>query len=155
MTFKTFNHHLMTNTVGPVVLAASLLKYHSKELLLSNLTFISSDSGSQGNFLSYENGFAAYGASKSALNMSIRHMAHELKVSGRGELSVFALHPGEVATDMAEVEVPWEVNGVLSPEESVKGCLQTIEARKPEESGTFWTWKAEVGYTRFCTHVVS
>jgi len=40
---------------------------------------MSSDSGSHGNFREMEDGFAAYAASKSALNMAIRHMAAELK----------------------------------------------------------------------------
>lgn len=145
MTFATFTHHLYTNTIGPVVLASQLLSHHPAHLHLSSLTFISSDSGSATKFLSYEDGFAAYGASKAALNMSIRHMAEELKRKGRKEIGVFALHPGEVATDMADVEVDWEVEGVMEVDESVRDCLKTIDARTAEESGTFWTWEGKVG----------
>lgn len=143
-TFDTFKLHLHTNTIGPIVLAAQLLKHHPHALRLSNLTFISSDSGSAGKFLSFEDGFAAYGASKAALNQSIRHMAAELGRKGVKDIGVFALHPGEVATDMADVEVEWVVEGVMQPEESVRMCIEVIEARTSEESGTFWTWKDEV-----------
>jgi len=58
---------------------------------------MSSDSGSHGNFREMEDGFAAYAASKSALNMSIRHMAAELKRKDDDTI-ILALHPGEVAT---------------------------------------------------------
>lgn len=138
------------------MLASQLLKLHPSVLKLSNLTFISSDSGSAENWLSFEDGFAAYGASKAALNMSIRHMAAELKRKKVDDVGVFALHPGEVATDMAEVEVDWEVKGVMEPEESVRMCIEVIEARSPAESGTFWTWKGEVspaesGAIDYCT----
>ena len=40
---------------------------------------MSSDSGSAGLFREMEDGFAAYAASKAALNMAVRHMAAELK----------------------------------------------------------------------------
>jgi len=104
--------------------------------------------------------------------MAIRHLAAELKhkqkqqqqqqqqqqsdnsgIASRRPISVFALHPGEVATDMAaNVDVPWTVEGVLSVRESVEGCLRTIEARVPEESGTFWTWEGKVSllFVLFC-----
>lgn len=41
--------------------------------------------------------FAAYAASKAALNQALRHMAAELKRAD-DDTVVLALHPGEVAT---------------------------------------------------------
>lgn len=73
-------------------------------------------------------------------------MAAELKRQGQKyeNVWVFALHPGEVATDMGDIEVGWEVEGVMQVDESVSGCLRVIEERRMEESGTFWTWEGKV-----------
>ena len=90
-----------------------------------------------------EDGFAAYGASKGALNMMARHMAAELKRNG-DSTTVLMLHPGEVKTDMASVELGWVVEGQITPEESVSACIRTIESKGPGDSGTFWTWENQV-----------
>jgi hypothetical protein len=51
------------------------------------------------------------------------------------------VHPGEVMTDMAaNVEVEWEVEGIISVEESVSKMLPVIESKLPKDTGTFWTW---------------
>lgn len=90
-----------------------------------------------------EDGFAAYAASKAALNQMLRHMAAELKRK-RSETTIVALHPGEVKTDMANVELGWEVEGQMTPAESVESCISVIESKTPAESGTFWTWENKV-----------
>jgi NAD(P)-dependent dehydrogenase (short-subunit alcohol dehydrogenase family) len=64
---------------------------------IGTIIFMSSDSASASNFLSYEDGFAAYAASKAALNQSLRHMAAEL-IRSDSETTILAMHPGEVAT---------------------------------------------------------
>lgn len=75
---------------------------------------------------------------------------------------VLALHPGEVATDMANVSLDWEVEGIISPQESVELMLRVIEekgwggadeggARSAQKEGmgqeegaaTFWTWEGK------------
>lgn len=130
------------------------------------IVFMSSDSGSMADFREYEVGFAAYGASKAALNMMIRHMAVELRrrsekqtsaikteyLSFKGggqagsawekEVCVLAMHPGEVETDMASINshLDWEVEGLISPEESVRCMLRVLEDKGPSYSGTFWRW---------------
>ena len=76
---------------------------------------MSSDSGSSTNFRETEDGFAAYAASKAALNQMLRvrspfrftrahatanhckHMAAELKRKDADTI-IIAMHPGEVAT---------------------------------------------------------
>jgi len=132
------------------------------------LVFISSDSGSTTNFLAFEDGFGAYGASKAALNQSLRHLSAELHrkhaaVESSNETKapvVLALHPGEVSTDMGDITVDWEVEGIITPQESIRCLLKVIEekgcggkdeggkltaaaAGKQQEPGaaTFWTWE--------------
>ena len=123
------------------------------------IVFMSSDSGSMADFREYEDGFAAYGASKVALNMMIRHMAVELRrVAAKkraesrdwqskeevrqweDEVCVLAMHPGEVSTDMANIEVGWDVEGVIGAEESVRCMLGVLGERTAKDSGTFWRW---------------
>jgi len=64
---------------------------------IGTIAFMSSDSGSAQNFREMEDGFAAYAASKAALNQALRHMAAELKRKDDDTI-ILALHPGEVAT---------------------------------------------------------
>jgi NAD(P)-dependent dehydrogenase (short-subunit alcohol dehydrogenase family) len=139
--YTSLLHHLQTDTIGPIILAQRLL---SSPISVSKIVFISSDSGSAQRFLSHEDGFAAYGASKAALNMMIRHMAAELERNG-SETVVLALHPGEVDTDMARgCALGWEVEGQMAVGVSVKKCVAVIEGKGKGDSGTFWTWEDEV-----------
>lgn len=109
---------------------------------MGTMCFISSDSGSAQAFREMEDGFAAYAASKAALNQMLRHMAAELKRK-ESETIVIALHPGEVATDMANVDLGWEVKDQMTPAESVAACIPVITSKVIEDSGTFWTWRNE------------
>lgn len=93
-----------------------------------------------------EDGFAAYAASKCALNMAVRHMAAELKRKDDDTI-ILAMHPGEVATDMANITVPWEVHGIITPEESVRRMIDVIQSKGIQHSGTFWTYEDKVGDT--------
>lgn len=66
---------------------------------------------------------------------------------------VLAIHPGEVTTDMqTSVNLAWEVQGIISPQESISKMLGVI-ARKgkggvevAERAGfaTFWDWEGRV-----------
>ena len=51
------------------------------------------------------------------------------------------LTPG---SDMASFEHEWDVDGIMSPEESVSGMLEVIVARTRQDSGTFWRWDGQV-----------
>lgn len=145
--------------------------YSINPLCISTLVFISSDSGSAQNFRSFEDGFGAYAASKAALNQGLRHLAAELHLkaqkshpeSERKAPVVLAIHPGEVATDMAaDVTLGWDVEGIINVEESVRSVLKVIkdkgkggndeaghvsfraEGRKHEAGeATFWTWEGK------------
>ncbi|KAJ4522855.1 hypothetical protein HRR83_001355 [Exophiala dermatitidis] len=141
MSFDDFALHLHTNTIGPIIAAQKLLNI-SGDSPPSKVVFISSDSGSTADFREHEDGFAAYGASKAALNQMLRHMAAELKRKGGKwkNVCVLAMHPGEVQTDMANINVEWEVEGVIKPDESVEKMLKVIADRDKSQSGTFWRW---------------
>lgn len=136
ISFLDFAHHLSTNTIGPIIIAQKLL---NAPIPISTITFMSSDSGSATSFRDFEDGFGAYAASKAALNQMLRHMAAELKRK-ESPTVVLAMHPGEVQTDMANISVDWEVEGIIMPEESVRMMLPVIESKTVAQSGTFWTW---------------
>lgn len=126
-----------TNTIGPILTAQKLLQ---SNIPIGTIVFMSSDSGSQGNFREMEDGFAAYAASKAALNMAIRHMAAELKRKDDDTI-ILAMHPGEVQTDMQNINVSWDVQGIITPEESVKKMMDVIQSKGIQHSGTFWTYE--------------
>ena len=98
-TFAKFALLLHTNTIGPIMSAQKLLDL-SPGSPPSKVIFISSDSGSTMAFRAHEDGFAAYSASKAALNQMLRHMAAETTRRGDNyqEVCILALHPGEVQT---------------------------------------------------------
>lgn len=45
---------------------------------------------------------------------------------------------------MANVSLDWEVEGIISPEESVLAMINVIECRSLQTSGTFYQWNGEV-----------
>jgi hypothetical protein len=45
---------------------------------------------------------------------------------------------------MANVELPWEVSGIITPEESVRNMIAVIKSKGIQHSGTFWTWENKV-----------
>lgn len=101
---------------------------------------MSSDSGSAGNFREIQDGLAAYTASKAALNQALRHMAAELKRRDDDTI-ILAMYLREVATDMANIHLPWEVEGVITPEESVTKMIDVIQSKGIQRSGTFRTYE--------------
>nr|POE96406.1 putative oxidoreductase c24b10.20 [Quercus suber] len=147
ISYDDFALHLHTNAVGPLICAQRLLQAKPR-LSIGGIVFMSSDSGSAQAFRAQEDGFAAYAASKAALNQGLRHLAAELRRQG-DETVVLALHPGEVKTEMADVELPWEVEGQMTVEQSVRACRRTIEGKGAQHSGTFWTWEDEVRLLSF------
>ncbi|EOD45090.1 nad-binding protein [Neofusicoccum parvum] len=137
LSFDEFAFHLHTNTIGPIITAQKLLQTN---IPIGTIVFMSSDSGSAINFLEREDGFAAYAASKCALNQMLRHMAAELKRKDDDTI-ILAIHPGEVATDMSNIDLPWPIHGQISPEVSVAGMIDVIQSKGIQHSGTFWTWE--------------
>ncbi|RAK89369.1 short-chain dehydrogenase [Aspergillus costaricaensis CBS 115574] len=138
ISFQSFTHHLQTNTIGPIIVAQRMLSI-DPTTPLEKIIFISSDSGSASQFRSHEDGFAVYAATKAALNQSLRHMAAEISRKGV-RTCVLALHPGEVETDMANMQLEWIVEGVIQPRESVEGMLRVIKEKGEGDNGSFWCW---------------
>lgn len=50
--------------------------------------------------------------------------------------------------DMSNIEIPWEVEGVMTPEQSVSAMIPVIETRGIQHSGTFWTWEGKVFHSQ-------
>ena len=49
---------------------------------------------------------------------------------------------------MGNIDVDWEVEGIIKAPESVAGMLNVIEQRSFQDTGTFWTWEGQVKYRR-------
>ena len=92
--------------------------------------------------------------------MSVSALAGNGSASDNGAPVVLAIHPGEVMTDMAaNANLDWEVEGIISPRESIS-CMLKVIAEKgkggPDEGGrvsaggrqeegaaTFWTFQGQ------------
>lgn len=48
------------------------------------------------------------------------------------------------ASDLANIAVDWEVEGIISVEESVSAMIGVIETRTIHDSGKFYTWEGKV-----------
>ncbi len=47
---------------------------------------------------------------------------------------------------MADISTGWDIEGILTPQESVEAMLRVIPTKTFEHSGTFWTWEGKVRY---------
>ena len=45
---------------------------------------------------------------------------------------------------MQNIDIDWDVEGIISPEESVTAMIKVIESKGIKHSGTFWTWENKV-----------
>ena len=45
---------------------------------------------------------------------------------------------------MAKIDISWDIEGMLTPQESVEGMLRVIGSKGSAESGSFWTWDGQV-----------
>jgi len=45
---------------------------------------------------------------------------------------------------MQSIDVQWDVEGIISPEQSVSALIKVIESKGIQHSGTFWTWENKV-----------
>lgn len=51
-------------------------------------------------------------------------------------------------SDMQNINVSWEVQGIITPEESVRKMMDVIQSKGIQHSGTFWTYENKVSVRR-------
>lgn len=56
------------------------------------------------------------------------------------------LAPSSVNSSKSDIEPSYDIEGVLTPQESVEGMLHVIPTKTLEHSGTFWTWEGRVSH---------
>ena len=120
------------NTLAPILLTRALLpnlRAGSRHLVVNISTNLAS---LHLNGPEQPGGWYAYRASKAALNMLTRNLAHDLP-----DLTAVALHPGWVRTDMGGPDAP------LSVDESAAAILDTVDRLTPADSGRFMNNKGE------------
>lgn len=119
---------MRVNALAPLLLARALHP-NLKAGRLKKIINISSRSGSLAEgTLDDDEGDYAYRCSKAALNMAGVKLAQDFRRDG---ITVLALHPGWVKTDMGGAEAP------LDLQESVTGLIARIEEAGLHQTGHF------------------
>ena len=122
---ESIRQQFEVNALAPLRLASVLISNLSAgswiALMTSRMGSIA-DNTSGGSY--------GYRMSKAALNIAGKSLALDLKPKG---IAVAILHPGLVSTRM----INFNPNGI-SPQQSVEGLLQRIDALTLETSGSFW-----------------
>ncbi len=125
MTAEAFTNTFRTNVQGPVLLTQALADDLATR---ATVITISSDLASMTDAAGFV--MPSYSISKAALNMATRLLGHALAAR---EITVRAMSPGWVSTDMGGSDAP------LEPAESVSVMLATIDALRFDRAsiGTF------------------
>lgn len=122
-------HSFAVNCIAPTWLARTLVD--PVERAGGKIVALTSKMGSIADNTS--GGSIVYRSSKAALNAAWRSLA----IDWKGRVPVAVLHPGWVQTDMGGP------NALITPEESVAGLRQVIEALGPDRSGAFLDYRGE------------
>jgi NAD(P)-dependent dehydrogenase (short-subunit alcohol dehydrogenase family) len=118
------------NTLGPLRLARAFLPL----LRRAKNPRVALMSSALGSMATVDPSSAVYSATKAALDKFAQCLAIELKPLG---VTVVALHPGWVRTDMGGPNAP------LSAPESVAGIIATIDGLGLENTGSFLDYRGE------------
>lgn len=113
---------LETNLYGTIDLTERLVPSMNRN---GHIVNVSSRRGSMA-YTEEKSPHPCYGIAKAALNMFTRVLAARLK----GDVTVSAVHPGFVQTDMNDGE------GDISPQEAAEDMLRVIDGQV--ETGQFW-----------------
>ena len=66
-----------------------------------------------------------------------------LSISPSLTLPTYLANPGNFLPfirDMAKIDTTWEIEGMISPAESIEKMMQVITTRTAADTGTFWRW---------------
>lgn len=129
---KAFIETLTTNTVGPLLTVQTFLQ-NLRSSKRPRIAVITSRMGS----FAYERpaDLVPYQASKAAANKVARGLSEALRAEG---ISVVALHPGLVATELAGSRAN---AGAIPIEDSVSGMLDVIDRLTIEHTGKFLDYR--------------
>ncbi len=115
-----------TNAIAPVLMMQRFLELLKRGSSGKIVNLVSELASLELRDASYA---ATYCATKAALNMYTRSLAHDLKPL---DVTAFTIDPGWVQTDMGGRHAP------LTPEESVSGILRVIDRANRDASGRFF-----------------
>ena len=116
---------LKVNLIAPLIITQSLIE-NVKKSSVKKINFLSSQLGSIEDNTS--GGMYIYRSSKTGLNQVVKSLSVDLKPKG---ITVVALHPGWVKTDMGGPNAP------VSIDESVEGMIRVIETTDIKDTGKF------------------
>lgn len=127
---ETMERVLRINSVAPMLVAQAVAPLLEKDGTNPKIVCITSQLGSITNADDLTFGLS-YGMSKAALNMGVKKLSSEMTRRG---ISIIALHPGWVQTDMGGQ------NATLQPAQSIAGMLKVIDALTTDDNGRFLTY---------------
>ena len=116
---------LKVNLIAPLMITQSIIN-NVKKGSDKKIYFLSSQLGSIGDNAS--GGMYIYRSSKTGLNQVVKSLSVDLKPQG---ITVVALHPGWVKTDMGGANAP------VSIDESIEGMIQVIDTTDIRDTGRF------------------
>ncbi len=116
---------LKVNLIAPLMITQSIIE-NVKKSSDKKIYFISSQLGSIGD--NSGGGMYIYRTSKTGLNQVVKSLSVDLKPQG---ITVVALHPGWVKTDMGGPNAP------VSIDESIEGMIQVIDTTDIRDTGRF------------------
>ena len=122
---------LKVNLIAPLMVTQSIID-NVKKGVDKKIYFLSSQLGSIAD--NNSGGMYIYRSSKTGLNQVIKSLSVDLKPQG---ITVVALHPGWVKTDMGGPNAP------VSIDESIDGMMQVIYATDISDTGRFLNYKGK------------
>lgn len=119
------------NTIAPLKMAEAFLS-HVRAGGMKMMAFISTQMASIAD--NRQGGSYYYRTTKTALNMALKNLSIDLHAQG---ITVLALHPGWVRTDMGGSDAP------LQAPESVSGMRKQIASATLDQSGHFINYQGQ------------
>ena len=128
VTGEGFMQCMRTNALGPLLMARAFVP----QVTRSQRRIIANISSRLGSIEKNDwGGWYVYGTSKAVLNRLTVQLAQSLEPNG---ITVTALHPGWVSTDMGGSEGP------VTPSQSATGLAAVIDSLGPQTTGKFYDY---------------